>query len=382
MKDSQKELFEKLLDESFRKKGALEPGAKVTAIVSSAKSDYIFIKAKGTGISGIVLAEEFPEAPKPGQEFEAYFLRESSGDQYFTTCLLGDSLEKDLISVAQASEIPVLAHIVGENESGVEVKLGEVTGFCPFSQLDSDLRKQGNVAGKYVRFLIVEVGAKGKVVVSQKKIADKEKEAKISVLKGELKPGMFVTCRVKSVHTFGLIVEADGLTALVPASEATFKKNTDLTLDFHPGQVLHAKVLKLDWEENKHSFTVKDFLKDPWAQNVPFKEGDLVSGVVDSIKPFGLFVKLNENFSGLVPNRESGILNRVPLSQIFKPGDKVDAFVMEVNLSKRQISLSLTKAKEVQDRLNYSGYLTEETSSTGSFGAILAKSLSKGQKKG
>lgn len=224
MKDSQKELFEKLLDESFRKKGALEPGAKVTAIVSSAKSDYIFIKAKGTGISGIVLAEEFPEAPKPGQEFEAYFLRESSGDQYFTTCLLGDSLEKDLISVAQASEIPVLAHIVGENESGVEVKLGEVTGFCPFSQLDSDLRKQGNVAGKYVRFLIVEVGAKGKVVVSQKKIADKEKEAKISVLKGELKPGMFVTCRVKSVHTFGLIVEADGLTALVPASEATFKK--------------------------------------------------------------------------------------------------------------------------------------------------------------
>lgn len=155
-----------------------------------------------------------------------------------------------------------------------------------------------------------------------------------------------------------------------------------MTLDFHPGQVLHAKVLKLDWEENKHSFTVKDFLKDPWAQNVPFKEGDLVSGVVDSIKPFGLFVKLNENFSGLVPNRESGILNRVPLSQIFKPGDKVDAFVMEVNLSKRQISLSLTKAKEVQDRLNYSGYLTEETSSTGSFGAILAKSLSKGQKKG
>ncbi|EPG73026.1 S1 RNA binding domain protein [Leptospira fainei serovar Hurstbridge str. BUT 6] len=382
MKDSEKELFEKLLDESFRKKGALEPGAKVTAVVSSAKSDYIFIKVKEAGISGIVLAEEFPEAPKPGQEFEAYFLRESSGDQYFTTCLLGDSLEKDLISVAQASEIPILAHIVGENESGVEVKLGEVTGFCPFSQLDQDLRKQGSAVGKYVRFLVVEVGAKGKVVVSQKKIADKEKEAKISVLKGELKPGMFVTCRVKSVHSFGLIVEADGLTALVPASEATFKKNPDLTLDFHPGQVLHAKVLKLDWEENKHSFTVKDFLKDPWAQNVPFKEGDVVSGVVDSIKPFGLFVKLNENFSGLVPNRESGILNRVPLSQIFKPGDKVDAFVMEVNLSKRQISLSLTKAKEVQDRLNYSGYLSEETSSTGSFGAILAKSLSKGQKKG
>lgn len=382
MKESQKELFEKLLDESFRKKAALEPGAKVTAIVSSVKSDYIFIKTRGTGISGIVLAEEFSEPPAAGSEFEAYFLRESSGDQYFTTCLSGDSLEKDFLSVAQSSEIPVLAHIVGENEAGVEVKLGESLGFCPFSQLDPELRKQGGLVGKYLRFLIVEVGQKGKIVVSQKKIADKEKEAKISVLKGELKPGMFVTCKVKSVHSFGLIVEADGLTALVPASEATFKKNADLSTEFHPGQVLRGKVLKLDWEENKHSFTVKDFLKDPWAQNVPFKEGDVVSGIVESIKPFGLFVKLNEHFSGLVPNRESGVQNRVPLSQVFKPGDKVDVFVMEVNLSKRQISLSLTKAKEVQDRLDYGGYLSEETSSTGSFGAILAKSLAKGQKKG
>lgn len=381
MKDSEKELFQKLLDESFRKKAALEAGARVTALVTSAKTDYVFIKVKDAGISGIILADEFTEAPKPGQELEAYFLQEVSGDQYFTTCLNGDTIGKDMISVAHNAEIPVLGHIVGENEAGVEVKLGDQTGFCPFSQLDPELKKQGNAVGKRVRFLVSEVGAKGKIIVSQKKIADKEREAKISVLKGELKPGMFVTCRVKSIHTFGLIVEADGLTALVPTSEATFKKNPDLAKDFHPGQVLRAKVMKLDWNEGKHSFTVKDFIQDPWAQNVPFKEGDLVNGVVESIKPFGVFVKLNENFSGLVPNRETGLQNRIPAAQHFKVGDAVSAFVTEINLSKRQISLSLVKAKEVQDRLDYSGYLSEETSSTGSFGAILAKSLNKGQKK-
>ncbi|EPG64355.1 S1 RNA-binding domain-containing protein [Leptospira wolffii] len=381
MKDSEKELFQKLLDESFRKKASLETGAKVTAVVTSAKTDYVFIKVKNAGISGIILAEEFAEAPAIGQEIEAYFLREASGDQYFTICMDGDTITKDLISVAHSSEIPVLGHIVGENDAGVEVKLGEQIGFCPFSQLDPELKKQGAVVGKRVRFLVSELGAKGKIIVSQKKIADKEREAKISVLKGELKPGMFVTCRVKSVHPFGLIVEADGLTALVPTSEATFKKNPDLSKDFHPGQVLRAKVLKLDWEENKHSFTVKDFLKDPWAQNVPFKEGDLVTGIVESIKPFGVFLKLNENFSGLVPNRETGLQNRIPAAQHFKVGESLSAFVTEVNLAKRQISLSLVKAKEVQERLDYSGYLSEETSSTGSFGAILAKSLNKGQKK-
>ncbi|MEI1278020.1 S1 RNA-binding domain-containing protein [Leptospira venezuelensis] len=383
MNENQKELFQKLLDESFRKKAALEPGAKVSALVTSSKSDYVFIKIQGAGLSGIIAADEFTEAPpKQGETIEAYFLQESSGDQYFTTCLNGDTISKDMVSIAHTAEIPVLGHITGENDAGVEVKLGEQTGFCPFSQLDPELKKQNNGVGKRVRFLISEVGSKGKIIVSQKKIADKEREAKISVLKGELKPGMFVTCKVKSVHTFGLIVEADGLTALVPASEATFKKGADLAKDFHPGQVLRAKVLKLDWEEGKHSFTVKDFLKDPWAQNVPFKEGDLVTGTVESVKPFGVFVKLNEQFSGLVPNRETGLQNRTPAAQHFKMGDSVSAFVTEVNIGKRQISLSLVKAKEVQERLDYSGYLSEETSSTGSFGAILAKSLNKGQKKG
>ncbi|EMG00810.1 S1 RNA binding domain protein [Leptospira borgpetersenii str. 200701203] len=43
-------------------------------------------------------------------------------------------------------------------------------------------------------------------------------------MKQELKEGMFVTCKVKTIQNFGLIVEMDGLTALIPISEATYKK--------------------------------------------------------------------------------------------------------------------------------------------------------------
>ncbi|MBM9502772.1 S1 RNA-binding domain-containing protein [Leptospira sp. 201903071] len=383
MKESEKELFEKMLDASFKKKKAMEAGTKVTAVVNSAKKDFIFVIAKDSKTQGIISSEEFLETglPTPGDEIEAYFLREDHGDIHFTTCLSGESLNKDLLEIAKRAEIPILGQFISEGESGAEVKIGEFTAFCPFSQIDPEFKKSGLV-GKRLKFLIQDIGTRGKLIVSQKKISDRTKEAKLGVLKQELKEGMFVTCKVKTIQNFGLIVDMDGLSALIPISEATYKKNPELEKEFQVGQTLRARVLRIDWETQKIALTVKDFLKDPWAQTVPFKEGDIVKGTVDSLKPFGLFVKLDDHFNGLVPGRETGIPSRVPLTQSFKPGDVVDVFVMEVNPERKQISLSIQKAKEIQERMDYSGYLSTDTSgSTSSFGAILQNSLNKNKKK-
>ncbi|EMY79261.1 S1 RNA binding domain protein [Leptospira weilii serovar Ranarum str. ICFT] len=382
MKESEKELFEKMLDASFKKKKAMEAGTRVTAIVNSAKKDFVFVTAKEGKLPGIISSEEFMESglPNPGEEIETYFLKEDHGDIHFTTCLSGDSLNKDILEIAKRAEIPVLGQFIGEGEGGAEVKIGEFTAFCPFSQIDPELKKSGLI-GKRQKFLIQDLGARGKLVVSQKKISDRAKEVKLGVLKQELKEGMFVTCKVKTIQNFGLIVEMDGLTALIPISEATYKKNPELDKEFQVGQTLRARVLRIDWENRKFALTVKDFLKDPWAQTVPFKEGDIVKGTIDSLKPFGLFVKLDDHFNGLVPGRETGISNRVPLSQSFKSGDVVDVFVMEVNPERKQISLSIQKAKEIQERMDYSGYLSSDTvASTSSFGAILQNSLNKNKK--
>ncbi|EMY05086.1 S1 RNA binding domain protein [Leptospira interrogans str. 2002000626] len=384
MKESEKELFEKMLDASFKKKKAMEAGTKITAIVNSAKKDFVFVTAKEGKLPGIISSEEFMESglPNPGEELEAYFLKEDHGDVHFTTCLSGDLLNKDLLEIAKKAEIPVLGQFVSEGDSGADVKIGEFSGFCPFSQIDPELKKSGLI-GKRLKFLIQDFGNRNKLVVSQKKISDRAKEAKLGVLKQELKEGMFVTCKVKTIQNFGLIVEMDGgVTALVPISEATYKKNPELEKEFQVGQTLRARVLRIDWENQKFALTVKDFLKDPWAQTVPFKEGDIVKGTIDSLKPFGVFVKLDDHFNGLVPGRETGISNRVPLSQSFKPGEVVDVFVMEVNPEKKQISLSIQKAKEIQERMDYSSYLSVDTSgSTSSFGAILQNSLNKNKKK-
>ncbi|MBE8431964.1 30S ribosomal protein S1, partial [Leptospira interrogans serovar Pomona] len=69
-------------------------------------------------------------------------------------------------------------------------------------------------------------------------------------------------------------------------------------------------------------------------------------------------------------------------TQSFKPGEVIDVFVMEVNPEKKQISLSIQKAKEIQERMDYSSYLSADISgSTSSFGALLQNSLNKNKKR-
>ncbi|TGL09865.1 S1 RNA-binding domain-containing protein [Leptospira levettii] len=371
--------FDRLLEESFKKRQSIEPGSRHEAKVTAVKNDYVFIRTIDNKVIGNISTEEWREdvLPKIGDTLIVYFLKEYSGDFYFTTCLSQDNLTEENLELANQFEIPVLGQLLLEGNGGWDVKLGSYTAFVPFSQLDLSLKGK-NIAGKRIKFIISELGKKqSKILLSQKKIADKERETKKQLLRDELKVGMFVSCTVKSIHKFGLIVDMDGLDALVPQSEATYKKSPDLTTEFRVGETLRAKILTLDWSTNKISLSVKDFLSDPWSGKFPFKESDIISGTVESIKPFGLFVRLGEDFSGLVPNKETGIPQRTPLNTVFQPGQKLEVFVLEINPEKRQIALSISKASEAKDRMEYQEYLSKDESKTSvsSFGLALKKSL-------
>jgi ribosomal protein S1 len=373
--------FDRLLEESFKKRKSIEPGSSHEGKVVSVKSDYVFIRTQGSNIVGNIAFEEWKDEtpPKPGDLLTVYFLKEESGDYYFTSTLVGESITEDNLNIAMASQIPVWGQIAVEANGGYEVKIGSLHGFVPFSQLDAE-HKGKELYGKKFKFIVSEINTKtDKVILSQKKISDREKEAKKRILRGELKEGMFVTCRVKSIHKFGLIVDMDGFDALVPASEASFRKNVDLEKEFQVGESIRAKIITLNWEEGKFSLSAKDFLQDPWSLKVPFRESDILTAEIESIKPFGIFVRLNESFSGLIPNKETGVPQRTPVNTVFSPGQKVEVFVIEVNPEKKQIALSITKAAEAKDRLEYQEYLKtdEDPKAVSSFGLLLKQSLDK-----
>lgn len=379
MDENNKQIFNKLLDESFKKRKSIEPGASYSAVVTSIKDDYIFIHTESGNISGIIPTGEFSadEMPQIQDQLKVFFVRESSGDFYFTHTIDAEQSDWEMIQLAYHKEIPIQGQIRAEINGGYEVKIGEFTGFCPHSQLQTEHKEQ-NPIGQQVRFIIQEANQKtGRLVVSQKRIADREREYKRDMLKQEIKQGSFVTCSVKSIHNFGLIVDLNGVDALIPISEASYKRKPDLEKEFQIGQSLRGKILSLDWQNNKISITIKDTLKDPWAQNVPYREGDMVTAKVENIKPFGVFVKLDENFTALIPNKETGYSSRTPLSNFLEKGQELEVFIMEVNPEKRQIAASLSRAKKAREKMEYEKYLSDqnENQNTSSFGLLLKKSL-------
>jgi ribosomal protein S1 len=375
--------FASLLEESFKKRKSLEPGTMYEAGVMSIKTDYTFMQTVQGNIKGIISNSEFAEegiSLEKGKIYSVYFLREDHGDYYFTTVLTGDDITAENISLAQEKQIPILGQfgIEAGNNSGYEVKLGEYSALCPYSQMDQELKGK-NITGKKFKFIVGESNSKSKkIIVSQKKISDKQRDLKREILREELKEGSYVTCIIKSIHKFGLIVDMNGIDALVPASESSFKKNMDLEKEFQIGQTVSGKVLSLDWKENKFSVSLKEQSNDPWFQKIPYKEGDILKAKIESLKTFGLFVKLDDHFHGLIPNKETGLPIRSVLSSHFKVGEELDVFITEVNPTKRQIALSIVKAKDAKDRLDFESYMTEQKpEAVSSFGLLLQKKLKK-----
>ncbi len=371
--------FASLLEESFKKRKNLETGSRHTAKITTLRDDFLFIKTQ-ENLQGIVSMEEFQglDTPKEESEILVFFLRENHGDYYFTTALSGEDIHPENLQLALEREIPVWGQYSSEVQGGYEVRIGEFLALCPYSQIDPN-SKSKSLHGIRSKFVVHEINSKTRrIVLSSKKLSDKEKELKKEILKDEIKEGSYVTCTVKSIHPFGLIVDMNGFDALVPSSESSFKKNLDLNKEFQIGQVVRGRILSLDWRENKISLSLKDSMDDPWSKNIPLKEGDIVSATVEMIKPFGMFVRFNDHFHGLVSNKEGGLPHRIPLNSHYKQGDTIEVFITEVNPSKKQIAASVSKAKEAKEKLDYQSYISDQSvSHVSSFGLLLQKNLKK-----
>jgi ribosomal protein S1 len=375
--------FASLLEESYKKRKSIEPGSLHQAKVTRKTKDFVFIETISEKIKGIVSAAEFAEVAhlsEKGSEVNVHFLEEQSGDYLFTFCLQGEDITSERLNLSMERDLPILGQIVHAVNGGYEVKLGDFLGFCPMNQFESN-HKGEDLAGRRFKFVVTDLDKK-RIVVSQRKIADREREEVVSILKSQWKVGSFVTATIQSIQKSGMQATIEGLSSFIPMSEASYSKSPNLDKEFKLGQNVKAKIIDLDWSSNRIILSIKDFLKDPWTSSLPFREGEIVSATVESVKPFGIFVKITDEFHGLVPNRETGFSQKVNLSNEFKHGQIVRVLVLEINPEKRQVAVSIARAKETEDRMEYQEYLTseKESHSTSSFGMLLKKSLSQKQK--
>ena len=152
---------------------------------------------------------------------------------------------------------------------------------------------------------------------------------------------------VSSVVNFGAFVDLGGMDGLVHVSELSWK-HVD-----HPGSVvavgdeITVQVLEVDLSRERISLSLKATQQDPWQEFASaHKVGELVYGRVTKLVPFGGFVQVGEGIEGLVHISEMAIHHVDLPDQVVTPGDELWVKIIDIDLQRRRISLSIKQAAE------------------------------------
>jgi small subunit ribosomal protein S1 len=375
------ESFEELLNQSSVQPVHFQPGEKIEAAVIKITQDWVFIDIGGK-TEGTIATDEFHHdddelALKEGSMIEAFFLSSQKGEMLFTTRIATGASKDTHLEEAYHSGIPVEGLVEKEVKGGFQVKLaGNKRAFCPYSQLGPhQIEEESPHIGNHLTFKIIEYGAKGRnIVLSHKAILEEERRMRRDALKGYLKEGMTVGGEVTSVRDFGAFVDIGGIEGLVPVSELSWGRVDDLSEIISVGQKVDVAIMKLDWDRNRFSFSLKENLPDPWGTAVQrYPEGSIHTGKVARLAPFGAFVTLEPGIDGLIHISELGRVKRIKHPhEVLQQDQSVEVKILQVDEEKRRLSLSLFSENDGgEETENYQKHLSDgDKKSGGGFGTL------------
>lgn len=165
--------------------------------------------------------------------------------------------------------------------------------------------------------------------------------------------GTILEAPIKNITDFGIFIGIeDGIDGLIHVSDLSWTKKIH-----HPGEMynvgdmIQAKVLTVDKENEKFTLGVKQLTEDPWVQ-IPqmFPEGTTVSGTITNITDFGLFVEVQEGIEGLVHLSELSPKKVKTPSELYEVGQEVTAKVIRVSADERRLGLSIKAYLEEEER--------------------------------
>ncbi|MBQ3059842.1 MAG: 30S ribosomal protein S1 [Desulfovibrio sp.] len=165
--------------------------------------------------------------------------------------------------------------------------------------------------------------------------------------------GTILEGAIKNITEFGMFIGIeDGIDGLIHVSDISWTKKVRHPNELYKvGDVVQAKVLTVDQENEKFTLGVKQLIDDPWG-HVPatYPVGCTVTGTVTNITDFGLFVEVEEGIEGLVHVSElSGKKVKTP-AEAFKEGQEIQAKVIHVSAEERRLGLSIKQIRDEEDR--------------------------------
>jgi small subunit ribosomal protein S1 len=233
-------------------------------------------------------------------------------------------------------------------KGGLILDIG-LRGFLPASLVEMRrVRDLQPYVGRQIEAKIIELDKNRNNVVLSRRAWLEQTQSEVrqtflqTLQKGQVRSGV-----VSSIVNFGAFVDLGGVDGLVHVSELSWKH-----ID-HPGEVVEVgqevtvEVLDVDMDRERVSLSLKATQEDPWQQFARTHAiGQVVPGKVTKLVPFGAFVRVDDGIEGLVHISELAERHVEIPEQVVQVGDAIFVKVIDIDLDRRRISLSLKQANE------------------------------------
>jgi small subunit ribosomal protein S1 len=301
---------------------------------------------------GIVPIEQFQNPAgeitvQPGDVVDVMI--ETSGEQPEGYVLLShtraarlriwDNLEK-----AYQEQLNISGHVLGRVKGGLAVDVG-VKAFMPGSQADPrPIHNLDGLVGQDIPVKIIKLNRRrGNVVVSRKSAVEEEINVRKSATLDHLVEGSAVAGVVKNLTEYGAFIDLGGIDGLLHVTDMSWGRIAHPSEMLHVGDEITVKVLKFDRTKERVSLGLKQLEPDPWETVAErYAINNRVLGRVVNVTDYGAFVELEAGVEGLIHISEMTWSRRMKHpSKVVKPGDQVEAVVLDVHPRDRRISLGL-----------------------------------------
>ncbi len=346
--------FASLLEESFGGRDIME-GTVVKGRVAAIEKDFVIVDV-GLKTEGRIPMKEFatPDKPLPvvGDTVEVYLERVENalGEAVISREKAKREEAWTRLEVVFGEGHPVMGAIVGRVKGGFTVDLGGASAFLPGSQVDiRPVRDVGPLMGKEQPFQILKMDRpRGNIVVSRRAILEEARAEQRTELVSQLQEGEIREGVVKNITDYGAFVDLGGIDGLLHVTDMSWKRVNHPSQVLAVGDTVKVQIIKINPDTQRISLGMKQLQSDPWDNvETKYPVGSRFTGRITNITDYGAFVELEAGVEGLVHVSEmSWTKKNAHPGKIVSTSQEVDVVVLDVDSSKRRVSLGLKQAQD------------------------------------
>ena len=310
-----------------------------TGIIAGVTGDDVIVEL-GPRMQGVVSVREFDDPPEVGSKHK-FTLRGREDELWLLS-------RREAQAIASWNELGVgsmvKARVSGQNQGGLQLKIGSNDAFMPASQVS--LEREEDISTYIGQTLLAEVievdRGRKRVVLSRRRHLARERDEARAEHAGRLSPGTILTGKVTRVEGFGAFVDVgNGLEGLVHVSNISRKRVDNPADVLQKGQEVQVKVLQVTEGGKRIGLGMKQLEPNPWDDvEERFSINSVHPGKVTRIADFGAFVEIAPGLEGLLHVSQLGRERVRKVSEVVKLGEEVSVRIQSIDLGQERISLS------------------------------------------